>query len=96
MTNISRNYDNTPAANEWIDSSCTHPAVAMAIHAIADSKRSANAIWESPTPAEDDHVHMAVQEYLSHGDFEPTDDSRYRWGIDSITVAFEPITNREE
>ena len=75
-----------PAIEQWAQSRSTHLAVATAIHAIADSRRGANEIWDSPTPAEDDHVTMAVEEYLAHGDFDPEDDGRYRWGTSSVFI----------
>lgn len=62
----------------------THEAVVAAIFAIASSKRPADAIWTAPTPAEWDHVTMAVQEYITHGDFEPEDS--YSWGQEAITL----------
>lgn len=84
---MNRNYE---AANvsrhDWADTHETHPAVAAAIHAIADSKRDVEMIWEAPTSAEWDAVTMAVEEYLTHGDFAREDDERYCWGQCYITV----------
>lgn len=78
----------TPAvAAEWASSRETHIAVATAIHAIADSKRTADVIWEDPTPAEWDQVTMAVQNYVESGVFAAEDDGRYAWGVESITLA---------
>ena len=57
--------------------------VARAIHAIADTNRPAELIWAEPTQAECDHVDMACQEYVRHGDFEP---GVYRWGIEHLEV----------
>ncbi|MDG3089182.1 hypothetical protein P7F88_25300 [Vibrio hannami] len=48
----------------------TDMVVAVAIHAIADGKRTAEQIWEAPTANEWDHVCMAVEEYIRHGDFD--------------------------
>ena len=61
-------------------------AVAVAIHAIAGGSRSPEAIWDDPTYAELQHVTMAVQEYLTHGDFEVEEDGRYQWGEKAITI----------
>ena len=55
MTGINRNYQTPTVAPGWAERRETHPAVAMAIHAIADDRRSAEAIWEDPTKAEWDH-----------------------------------------
>lgn len=81
-----RNYPFPKVDPEWADSRGTHKAVAAAIHAISDSKRSADEIWEAPTPAEDDHVHMAVQEYVS-ADLIPYDPKGYNWGVSLVKVA---------
>lgn len=72
---------------EWAAARETHIAVATAIHAIADDKRSAEAIWEEPTPAEWDHVTMAVQNYIDNGVFRAEDDGRYNWGQEAITLS---------
>ena len=87
MTN--RNYSTPSISREWGNSRETHPAVAVAIHAIADGNRSAEAIWEAPTAAEWDHVTMAVQEYVSNGDFPPECEGRYSWGMETVEVAAE-------
>lgn len=65
---------------QWAESRNTHAAVAMAIHALADVTRTADAIWLDPTPAEWDHVKMAVQGYTCAGVVPPEDDHRYAWG----------------
>lgn len=83
---MSRNYDTPTVDKSWADSRETHMAVARAIHAVADSKRSAQAIWEAPTPAEWDHVAMAVAEYVAHGDF-PVDSEGYSWGLETIKLS---------
>lgn len=78
----------TPAVPaQWADSRETHMAVATAIHALADDKRTAEAIWADPTPAEWDHVTMAVQNYVEAGAFPAEDDGRYNWGEEAITIA---------
>lgn len=69
---------------QWASSRETDRAVALAIHAIADESRSADAIWEDPTPAEWDHVRVAVQEYVEHGDYSPKDE--YHWGEERFSV----------
>ncbi len=84
-----RNYSRPDVPAEWAASRETHPAVASAIHAIADSKRSPQEIWESQTPAEWDHVTMAVQEYVAHGDFPAEFDGKYHWGSEIIKIPVE-------
>jgi hypothetical protein len=82
----SRNY-NTPFVDaEWANSRETDMAVATAIHAIADDRRSPEAIWENPTEAEWDHVVMAVEEYVRHGDF-AIDPTGYCWGQEIVRIA---------
>ena len=81
---MNRNYTRPHVDQRWHETRDTHPAVAMAIHAISSSKRSPEGIWEAPTAAEWDHVKIAVDEYITHGDFEPADDG-YAWGLESIT-----------
>ena len=71
---------------EWADCRETHKAVAVAIHAISDSSRSPETIWADPTPTEVDHVTMAVEEYMIHGDFERQDDGRYMWGLEAVEI----------
>jgi hypothetical protein len=80
---MTRNYKGPRIDSDWASGRETHPAVATAIHAIADSNRSPDSIWEAPTPVEWDHVGMAVQEYIAHGDYEPTTDKHHNadaWG----------------
>jgi hypothetical protein len=83
---MSRNYQRPRVDERWADSRNTHIAVATAIHAIADSTRTADRIWEDPTPAECDHVKMAVEEYIAHGDFHAAADGRYPWGCEVIEL----------
>lgn len=83
---MSRNYKVTPVPAEWYTSRETHPAVASAIFALADKRRTPEAIWEAPTTAEFDHVRMAVREYLTHSDFTPASDNLYEWGAINIAV----------
>lgn len=63
---MNRNY-NTPTAinvpQGWAEARGISMALALAIHAVADSTRTADAIYENPTPAEIDHVNMAMQEH---------------------------------
>lgn len=82
---MSRNYRTPPVAAEWANSRETDMAVATAIHAIADSNRSPEAIWEAPTQAEWDHVVMAVEEYVRNGDV-PFDASGYCWGQEVVRI----------
>jgi len=80
-----RNYNAPTVSTEWASSRQTDMAVAVAIHAIADRTRSADAIWEAPTAAEWDHVIMAVEEYIREGDFD-FDPSGYCWGQETIRI----------
>lgn len=82
----SRNYTRPTVDPEWAACRETSHAVAVAIHAIADSRRTPEAIWEDPTPAESDHISMAVAEYVAHGNFPAEDDGVYHWGQSSIVV----------
>lgn len=82
---MTRNYRTPTVSAEWANSRETDMAVATAIHAISDSKRSPEAIWEAPTPAEWDHVVMAVEEYVREGVFE-FDSSGYCWGMETISI----------
>ena len=68
----------------WAEIRKTHPAVALAIHAIADDTRSAELIWDDPTPDEWDNVTMAVEGYLNQGDFAYETNGLYPWGQESI------------
>lgn len=68
----------------WADVRNTNMAVATAIHALADSKRSAEMIWEEPTSAEWNHVEIAVEQYVRSGFFEPESDGCYHWGEATI------------
>lgn len=61
-------------------------AVATAIHAIADASRSPEQIWSEPTPAEWDHVTMAVENYVQSGAFPASDDGRYPWGCEAVVT----------
>ena len=79
-------YATPPVPAEWAESRKTHPAVAMAIHAIADSTRSPEAIWEAPTKAERSHVATAVDQYLKAGLFKPARDGHYQWGKAAIDI----------
>jgi hypothetical protein len=72
----------------WAETRETHPGVAAAIHAIADSSRSPEAIWEEPTLAEIDHVTMALQSYVEAGLIEAAPDDRYDWGAEPIVMNF--------
>ncbi len=64
----------------------TLPAVATAIHAISDSSRSPEAIWEAPTRDEWDRVALAVENYVANDVFEAEDDGRYSWGGECIVI----------
>ncbi|WP_457798084.1 hypothetical protein [Methylocystis sp. S23] len=84
----SRNYQfvDVDVDAAWRDNHQTCPAVASAIFAIADKSRTAEEIWAEPTPAEIDHIKMAIENYISCGDIEPSDDGRYEWGFDAIRL----------
>jgi hypothetical protein len=86
MTNTVAQYSTPTVAAEWAGSRETHPAVAMAIHAIADGARTPEAIWEAPTAADWDNVAMAVQNYVDAGVVDAEDDGRYPWGAETIEL----------
>lgn len=81
MTN--RMYTAPTVAPEWAASRDTDMIVAVAIHAIADDKRSPEAIWEAPTEAEWQHVEMAIEDYVDQGDYE-VEAEGYCWGEETI------------
>lgn len=83
---MSRNYTVPNVSRAWPESRNTHAAVSTAIWAISGGERTPAAIWDAPTSAEFDHVKMAVQEYLAHGDFAPDPDNLYAWGVTNIMV----------
>jgi hypothetical protein len=78
-------YKTPTVPAEWSNSRETHAAVAMAIHAIATSTRSPEAIWDAPTRAEWEHVEMAVENYVSNGIYPAEPDGRYQWGAETVT-----------
>jgi hypothetical protein len=90
---MSSQYATPRVSADWASSREAHPAVAMAIHAISDSRRSPEAIWEAPTKDEWDHVAMAVENYVANDVFEAEDDGRYPWGGECIEI---PTTCVEE
>jgi hypothetical protein len=82
---MNRNYE-TPRVNaDWAMSRETDMAVATAIHAIAGKTRTAESIWEAPTPEEWQHVTMAVAEYVANGDFD-YDARGYSWGAETLRI----------
>lgn len=84
ITNRASAHYATPSVSaDWANSRETDIAVAVAIHAIADASRTPEAIWEAPTPAEWDHVTMAVQQYVTHGYFD-ADPKGYCWGQETV------------
>ena len=83
---MNRNYETPRVSPEWASSRETDMAVAVAIHAIADSSRSAEAIWEEPTEVEWSHVQCAIHEYVRHGDFPSAPGSKYHWGEAIVAV----------
>ena len=83
---MSRNYETPAVAADWADTRETAMPVAVAIHAIASGTRTPETIWQAPTAAEWDHVCMAVQEYIDHGDFD-ADPAGYSWGQETVPAA---------
>ncbi|NLX17604.1 MAG: hypothetical protein GXY45_11660, partial [Ramlibacter sp.] len=53
---------------------------------IAGDSRTPEQIWEDPTPAEWDHVTMAVENYIDCGLCPAEDDGRYAWGLEAIEI----------
>jgi hypothetical protein len=82
MTMTSRNYTFPNVDPSWANTRKTHIAVAVAIHAISDSKRSPEDIWDNPTLAEWDHVRMAIQEYVTNDFFDA--ENGYSWGQETM------------
>ena len=85
---MTRNYTSPTIDAQWAADRQTDMAVAVAIHAIADriSTRSPAEIWSDPTPPEFEHVCMAVEEYVVHGDYAANEDG-YCWGQETVPVA---------
>ena len=81
---MNRNYPTPKVSAQWADVRNTDMVVAVAIHAIADSNRSPEAIWEAPTSYEFDAVCMAIEEFITSGDYTPED--AYNWGDHRITI----------
>lgn len=70
----------------WAESRETHPAVAMAIHAVAGPGRAPEAIWDMPTYTEWDCVTSAVENYVACGLFPAEAGGRYPWGGETIVI----------
>jgi hypothetical protein len=83
---MTSNYTAPRVDRHWAESRETHIAVATAIHAISDSKRSPEEIWADPTQAEWENVTMAVAEYITNGYFLASDDGQYPWGEETLVV----------
>ena len=87
-SNIMTLQYNAPSISaQWAAERDTDMAAATAIHAIAGGNRTPEAIWESPTPAEFDHVTMAVENYVAEGVFPADPRGRYSWGQAVIVIA---------
>ena len=84
---MSLQYSAPSISAQWANERETHIAVATAIHAIADNRRTPEVIWDNPTNAEWDHVAMAVENYVDNGVFSAEPDGRYPWGQDSVVIA---------
>jgi hypothetical protein len=70
---------------EWASSRETSEVVALGIHAISDSSRTPEQIWEAPTNAEFDHVVMAVRSYIDGGLYD-YDDGVFNWGLEKVDL----------
>ena len=84
---MSLQYSAPSISAQWANERETHIAVATAIHAIAGGKRTPELIWENPTPAEWDHVAMAIENYVDNDVFSAEPDGRYAWGQESVVIA---------
>ncbi len=74
-------------SDEWAASRETSMIVAVAIHAIADNTRSAQAIWEAPTQSEWDTVKIAIENYLANDWFpEEYGSATLSWGEETINL----------
>ncbi len=82
---MNRNYSRPEVSADWASKRETDMVVAVAIHAISSDARTAEMIWQSPTPAEWDHVAMAVEEYIRNGDYD-ADPHGYCWGQETINA----------
>ena len=84
---MNRNYQTPEISQQWASNRNTDMAVATAIHAVAHMRggdRTPQEIWEAPTDYEWDHVHAAVEEYITHGDYPAAPDGRYAWGEETV------------
>lgn len=79
-------YNEDRHLEQWAAARNTSEEVALAIEAIADSRRPMQAIWDNPTAAEADHVEMCLNEWARQGDIEP---GIYYWGEEALTVPAE-------
>lgn len=79
-------YPTPDVDREWANTRETHPAVAMAIHALSGRRRTPEVIWDNPTPAEWDNVAVAVKHYVATGVFDAEPNGRYPWGCTAITI----------
>lgn len=99
---ISRNYESPQhlagcsiALALWAEARETDYPVAVAIHAVSKiTRRTPQAIWEAPEESEYEGIREALAEYLSHGDFRPSDTGRFQWGVSDI--APDPYANQGE
>ena len=85
MTNL--NYTTPSVDQKWCDTRATAEIVAAAIHAIASHDRTPDAIWDSPTAAEWDHVVIAVGQYHDRGFYDAeteVDKWSYCWGCELV------------
>lgn len=70
---------------QWAAAHETDEVVALAIFAISGPARAPQDIWSSPSQAEEDHVMMAVDNYVANGLYESQD--VYHWGESKFTLA---------
>ena len=69
----------------WADAAETAVDVAEAIHAISDDTRTSQAIWEEPTQAEEDHIRMALENYIAAGVARQSE-GPWNWGLETISL----------
>ena len=85
---MNRNFDfpanilaKHPDLPQWAHDHATDEVVAVAIQAIASGTRTREAIWDDPTDTEWDIVRVAVEEYITRGDYPVSANSRYSWSV---------------
>lgn len=71
---------------KWASERDTDEVVAAAIIAVAGQGRSANDVWENPSPSEERRVMEMIERLILAGFFKECDDATYYWGDRSMRI----------